>query len=118
MIIVLPNKVDGLTKVESNLTGKVLDEMDMNAKQKKLCVKLPKFKIDTKLEKELMSALRGIGIKDLFESGVADLSELSDFAGLFVSSIVQKCIIEVDELGAEAAANAASRNTFYCSYSF
>jgi len=110
MVIILPNKVDGLAKVEANLSGKVLGEMEMNAKQKKLCVKLPKFKIETKVENDLMSALSGIGIKDLFESGVADLSDLSDSTGLFASSIVQKCNIEVDETGTEKA-GAIARNT-------
>ena len=89
----------------------VLDEMDMNAKQKKLCVKLPKFKIETKIDQELKSALSGLGIKDLFESGVADLSDLLEVPWLFVSSIVQKCVIEVDENDTEEAI-ATARNYF------
>ncbi len=112
MVIILPNKIDGLAKVEANFSGKVLDEMDMNAKQKKLCVKLPKFKIETIVEKELMSALNGFGIKDIFKSGAADLSGLLDSPGLFASNIVQKCLIEVDEKGMEAAVD-ITRTTIF-----
>lgn len=103
MVIILPNQVDGLSKVESNLTGKMLDELEKNGSQKKICVQLPEFKIETKLEKELMSALSGMGIKDLF-SERADLSGMSDLPGLFASKIIQKCYIKVDEKGSEAAA--------------
>jgi len=111
MVIILPNKIDGLSKVEASLTGKLLDDMEKHGSRKKLRVELPEFKIETKLEKELMSALSGMGIKDLF-SGVADLSGISDWPGLFVSNIVQKCYIKVDEKGAEAAAATAGKYYF------
>lgn len=107
MTIILPNKIDGLLKVECSLSGVVLDEMEKSATQKKICVELPKFKIETTVEKELMRALREIGIEDLFEDGVADLSGISDSPGLFASNIVQKVYIKVDEKGAEAAAATA-----------
>lgn len=114
MVIILPNKVDGLTKVEGQLSGKVLDKMEENAKQKKLCVKLSKFKIKTNVVKELMEALFTMGFKDLSVSGLADLSGLSsDSPGLFAPAIGQNCWIMVDEEGTEAtAATAPARNNF------
>ncbi len=71
----------------------------LNASQKKLCVELPQFEIETKVEEELMDALRGMGIKDLFSCVLADLSGLSVSPGLFVSNIVQKCHFSVDDKG-------------------
>lgn len=104
MVIVLPNKIDGLEKVESNISCKVLGDMlEENSSRKKIHVEFPKFKIGTTVEKQLMDALIEMGVKDLF-SGVADLSGVSDSTGLDTSSIVQKCFIEVDEKGTEAAA--------------
>ena len=104
MTIILPNKIDGLTKVESGLSGMVLEEMEKNAAEKKLCVELPEFKIETMLEEKLKTALSMMGVKDLFTKGLADLSGVSDSPGLFASAIVQKCYIKVDEKGSEAAA--------------
>ena len=104
MTIILPNKIDGLTKVESGLSGMVLEEMEKNAVEKKLCVELPEFKIETMLEEKLKTALSMMGVKDLFTKGLADLSGVSDSPGLYASNIVQKCYIKVDEKGSEAAA--------------
>ena len=104
MTIILPNKIDGLTKVESGLSGMVLEEMEKIAVEKKLCVELPEFKIETMLEEKLKNALSMMGVKDLFTSGLADISGVSDSPGLFASNIVQKCYIKVDEKGSEAAA--------------
>jgi len=100
MIIILPNKIDGLLKVEENLTGIILGQMDTKAKWKKMRVQIPKFKIDSSVQ--LIDPLSEMGVKDLFSSD-ADLTGISD-SGLFVTSVVQKCFIEVDEKGTEAAA--------------
>jgi len=108
MVVFLPNKIDGLAKVEANISCKVLEEMEENSSMKKIHVEIPKFQIGTTVEKELMDALIQMGIQDLF-SGVADLSGVSISPGLSASSIVQKCFIEVDEKGTEAAA-ATARN--------
>ena len=104
MTIILPNKIYGLTKVEASLSGMLLEEMEKHGSKKKICVELPQFKIETKIEEKLKGALSMMGVKDLFKRGLADLSGVSDSPGLFASNIVQKCYIKVDEKGSEAAA--------------
>ena len=62
---------------------------------------IPKFEIShTMSMKEPMTKL---GITDVFTKK-ADLSGFSADKGLFVSQIVQKCVVKVDEKGSEAAA--------------
>lgn len=67
-------------------------------------------------EKELRWTTREIGVEDLFENGVADLSGMSDSSGLFALKIAQKVYIKVDVRGAEAAAAIASK--YICKFLF
>jgi len=101
MIVILPNEIDGLAKLEANLSGSVLDEMDKIASQKTVKVNIPKFKIETSVN--LKNNLAKMGVKDLFSSDEADLTGISD-RELFATDVVQKCFIEIDEKGTEAAA--------------
>lgn len=63
---------------------------------------LPKFKVE---EKYLLNPiLSEMGMKDLFNSGKADLSGISGGRDLVVSQVLHKAYIEVNEEGTEAAA--------------
>ncbi|GAX81163.1 hypothetical protein CEUSTIGMA_g8596.t1 [Chlamydomonas eustigma] len=64
---------------------------------------MPKFKSGFSIE--LKDALQELGVKDAFLSGKADFSRLSE--GLFVSSVIHKTVVEVDEEGTVAAAATA-----------
>lgn len=70
---------------------------------------IPKF--ETSFELDLEKALEKMGITDIFQPSSADLSGVSETAGkgggLYVSKIVQKCVIKVDEQGSEASAGSA-----------
>jgi len=63
-------------------------------------LKMPKFKLET--TKVLNEMLENMGIKKVFTSD-AELKGISD-ASLMVSKVLQKCFVEVDEEGSEAAA--------------
>jgi len=63
-------------------------------------LKMPKFKLET--TKVLNEVLENMGIKKVFTSD-AELKGISD-ASLMVSKVLQKCFVEVDEEGSEAAA--------------
>lgn len=82
--------------------------MEKVADWEELWVEISKFKIETKIENELINALNRMGINDLFTEG-ADLFGVSSSPGVFVSNITQKCFIELDEkIGTEAAAATSS----------
>jgi serpin B len=76
----------------------------------KLNIQLPKFKLDRKLD--LRMSLIGLGMSDMFSAGSADFSGINGKRGLFVSEVVQKALIEVNEEGSEAAAATAVGMSF------
>lgn len=65
-------------------------------------VHLPRFKLEIKYE--LNSLLESLGMTDIFSQVKADLSGISPVKGLFVSKIIHKSYVEVNEEGTEAAA--------------
>ncbi|KAH0617964.1 hypothetical protein JD844_016782 [Phrynosoma platyrhinos] len=65
-------------------------------------VHLPKFKLEESYD--LKSYLTALGLRDIFDSGKANLSGMSGAQDLHVSKIVHKSFVEVNEEGTEAAA--------------
>ncbi|XP_022122696.2 alaserpin [Pieris rapae] len=104
MILVLPNDVDGITRLEEKLRNpSALNDALYKMYSTKVEVTIPKFKIETTTD--LKDVLSKMGVKKLFTPGQAHLSKLiigeDDLA---ISGAVQKAFIEVNEEGAEAAA--------------
>lgn len=64
---------------------------------------LPKFSYRASLD-DLAAPLRALGIRSVFDPKTADLSNLSGKYPLYVSKILQKSTVSVDENGCEAAA--------------
>ena len=62
---------------------------------------LPKF--DFSFSAQLNGALESLGMQKAFVQGEADFSGVGE-VGLFISRVLHKCYIRIDELGAEAAA--------------
>jgi serine protease inhibitor len=63
---------------------------------------MPKWKFE--YETLLNTPLQNMGMTDLFVDGVSDLSGINSDGGLYVSRVIHKTYIEVDEAGTEAAA--------------
>lgn len=63
---------------------------------------LPRFKAEYtgQLEKSLMK----MGMKQVFDPAAADFTDMSDAKPLFISSILHKTVLDVNEKGTEAAA--------------
>lgn len=102
MLILLPNELDGMSKLENKLLS--IDIAAIMAKLARVEVQLalPKFKIEYDLD--LKETLEKLGMGTMF-SDAADFSELLDQSDpLKVSKVVHKAFIEVNEEGAEAAA--------------
>ncbi|EDV44858.2 uncharacterized protein Dana_GF19633 [Drosophila ananassae] len=105
MQIFLPNKIDGLSKLESQIRG-----FNRKLYKQPVILKIPKFKIES--TKSLGSLLKQLGIKTMFGMG-ADLSGLISGRAQ-VSGGIQKAFVEVNEEGAEAAAVTAVVVSFLC----
>jgi len=107
MVILLPNEVDGLGKLEMQLTRENLHQWlaELNAAPvEKVELTLPKFKLETGYD--LVPPCKALGMKDAFDSsGKADFSGMGWRKGeLWISQIKHKAFVEVNEEGTEAAA--------------
>ncbi|RZC41277.1 Serpin domain containing protein, partial [Asbolus verrucosus] len=102
MTIALPNEKEGITALENRIEI-VLERQ--NFTNEYVNVALPKFKIESALE--LKKELKKLGINKAFDIKQADLSGIAGNKGdLYISDVVQKTYIDVEEGGVEAAAAA------------
>ncbi|WP_339323355.1 serpin family protein [Paenibacillus sp. FSL W8-0194] len=65
-------------------------------------IRLPRFKAESSLE--LNEALIAMGMKQAFDPAAADFTAMSGAKPLFVSSVRHKMVLDVNEVGTEAAA--------------
>ncbi|KAM9307943.1 leukocyte elastase inhibitor-like [Gastrophryne carolinensis] len=116
MIILLPDNIDdnttGLQKLEKELTREKLQEWTQNMYPIDVHVHIPKFKLEENYK--LKSTLSTLGMPDIFDAGHADLSGMSDSKNLFMSEVVHKTFVEVNEEGTEAAAATAGIAVMMC----
>ncbi|KAL4838682.1 hypothetical protein H8958_007216 [Nasalis larvatus] len=103
MIVLLPNEINGLQKLEEKLTAEKLLEWTslQNMREAHVDLHLPRFKVEESYD--LKDTLRNMGMVDIF-NGDADLSGMTGSRGLIVSKVLHKAFVEVTEEGAEAAA--------------
>jgi len=104
MLIVLPRKVDGLAALEKSLTYERLENLRKQMKDTMLGVQLPRFKVQSDFD--LVEPLSALGMPSAFGAG-ADFSGMASKGGLFVSAVVHKAFLDVQEKGIEAAAATA-----------
>lgn len=105
MVVVLPQSVEGWRQLDRELTPALvqgwLDTLHRAGPQP-IDLALPKFSLNW--TGDLSPALRAMGIESAFTRGQADFGGISAEPGLFLSGVVQRSFIQVDEKGTEAAA--------------
>lgn len=104
MLVLLPEKTAGLANLEKNLTAAQLRVWTLRLRRLEVNVFLPKFKMTAKFE--LSRVLAALGMKDAF-SDTADFSGMDGRRDLFISAILHKAFVDVNEEGTEAAAATA-----------
>ena len=102
MIVLLPKEVDGLPALESSLTQDNLASWLKLLKKEEVRVFLPKFKMTS--EFSLKRTLDAMGMPDAFKPEIADFSGMTGTKALFISAVVHKAFVDVNEEGTEAAA--------------
>jgi len=106
MVIVLPNKRNGLAALEKSLTSAELSRMLTSMTNRKVEVSLPRMHLDRR--QKLNHVLKSLGIKLAFSERRADFSGMSSVKpGLFIFSVVHQANCDVDEQGTVAAAATA-----------
>jgi len=110
MFILLPPFISGEqgfnAMVQSLNSTTLRDAMD-NMWRIQVQVEIPKFKMEQQIGDELMTGLSNMGITDLFDSSLANLTGFSPNGDLAVGKSVHKAFVEVNEEGTEAAAATA-----------
>ena len=101
MHILLPNKVDGLASLESKLTIAGLNDAISSMYETDLDVSIPKFKLTQTLG--LSDILKSMGMVDVFDDTLANLSGIDNSGDLSVSGVIHKAYVDVNEEGTEAA---------------
>ena len=104
MMFILPNAKDGLDTLESKLKPELVIkkyEALTKSREEKVDIFIPKFKFS--VTSNLKTSLMHLGIVDLFLPS-SDLSGMSSANSLFVSDVLHKAYVEVDEEGTEASA--------------
>ncbi|KAF5306579.1 hypothetical protein FQR65_LT07306 [Abscondita terminalis] len=108
MVVILPDEKDGLGHIEANI-HQALDSQKYD--WKKVHVNFPKFKMDATIK--FIPILEKLGIVDLFKPD-ADLSGMtSNAVPLYVTKVIQKNYIEVNEKGTMAASATAGVGSSY-----
>ncbi len=100
MLVILP-KDGNLTVAEEALDAERISGMRLSLASQRVDVYFPKFTLET--EYSLPETLAAMGMPTAF-TGAADLSGMDGTKNLFVSDVVHKAFVDVNEEGTEAAA--------------
>ena len=102
MLVLLPAAVDGLAEVERGLDGASLKARMEKLERRRVALSLPRFSAESSIE--MSRLLIDMGMPSAFDEGSANLTGIRPEGGLFVSNVIHKARIDVNEEGAEAAA--------------
>lgn len=102
MLVILPKSPDGLSDLETSLSAETLAAATLGQRPKRVKLSLPRF--TSTVEFELKDVLSALGMPLAFQAGKADFSGITGSSDFFVSEVVHKAFVNVDEEGSEAAA--------------
>jgi serpin B len=103
MLVLLPESHKGIGSVEQRLSGDILQQWCELLQPARVQLSLPRFRMDRQFE--LSSVLTTLGLRDAFHDKRADFSGIDGGAGrLYISQVMHKAFVDVDEIGTEAAA--------------
>ncbi len=105
-VALLPKAGISISDYVAALDGKNLADLISSAKNEKIYTKIPKFSFDYTIE--MSETLKKLGITDAFDPDKADFSGMQtgeeDDNRPFISSVLHKTYISVDEQGTKAGA--------------
>lgn len=104
MTVIVPDR-GRLDAVEGNLSADWLRTSMSAMTRRKVVLGLPKFHAGSTFS--LADALGELGMSDAITAEKADFSGMDGARDLFIGAVLHKAVVEVDEMGAEAAAASA-----------
>jgi serpin B len=104
MLILLPDQ-GFFNQIKNELSADQISSIMNNLQKVEVDFSMPKFKVESSFG--LKDILSEMGMPDVFEPGIADLSGMDGTKDLYISAVEHKAYIDVDENGTEAAAATA-----------
>jgi serpin B len=102
MVVLLP-AAGQFKPFEAALTGAQLNQiLEKLGSSASVDLTMPKYKVETELD--LVDNLQQLGMSAAFDPSQADLSGMNGKKDLYISGVVHKAYVSVDEAGTEAAA--------------
>ncbi len=107
MVVILPKKNNSIADIEKMLKVENLENWLVNISTKKVEVFLPKFRLEQQFS--LGENLKSLGISDAFDPELADFYAMTvkKEDKLYISAVIHKAFVDVEEEGTEAAAATA-----------
>ncbi len=104
MLVILPNDKDWIGSLESGVSAGQMAQWKQSMQSHEVSVFMPKFTMETSYS--LPAYLGSLGMVDIFDDGLADLSGIAPVEPnvLYVSEATQVAYVDVNEVGTEAAA--------------
>ena len=102
MVIMLPKDGKTTQDVIATMDGKKWADAIQSLTLKEIPVFLPRFKAECEYPMH-EHILPDMGMKLPFNPELADLSGIADVAGLYISKVIHKTFVQVDEEGTEAS---------------
>jgi len=111
MVVVLPDKIDGLEAIERSLDAARLAAWTQALAEQEILVWLPRFVVDPPAAMELGKPLQALGMARAFDPERADFTGIANppkpADRLYIGEVFHKAFVKVDEKGTEAAAATA-----------
>jgi len=104
MVIIMPRDFKEAVGDVRELVTKAIENIDNASPILRAHLVMPKFNIS--FNKVLNGVLWEMGIREVFQPGIADLTRMARVArgSIWVDKVIQKAVIKVNEKGTEAAA--------------
>jgi serpin B len=103
MIVLLPNKTDGLSRLEQAITPSSARQwLSQLRRVPSVLLTLPRFTMTQQFQ--LSGTLAQMGMPLAFDKEKADFTGMTEGRGLFISAVIHKAFVDVNEQGTEAAA--------------
>ena len=102
LIVLLPKEKTGIIDLEQKLNFENMMAWQSRLRKRKVIVFFPKFKIESQFS--LGQTLALMGMPDAFDPELADFSAMVGHKELYISAVIHKAFLEVNEEGSEAAA--------------
>ena len=101
-VIILPSQSIDINKYISKLDDDTIQKLIKKMSTKEVQLQLPKFELE--FDSTLNEILQKMGMVQVFDQSLADLTGMKDEKDIYIGQVLQKTYLKVDEKGSEAAA--------------